>query len=316
MRTFAAELELIICREMDTETLLAWGDTSAARLKLSRAEFRRRSHEILALYVEDLPRFLTLMRHYRVFYSGSRALQLLLWNMFETTASDLDLYVPLRSYFAVRHHLTTVQGYQYNGEVFHQTDPDYEILPGIFAIARLTKGNKKIDLIVSINRAAWLPIPYFWSTLVMNVVGPDCIICAYPRFTLSKRGVVNFMDRHSSISPSHPPLRPAQKYASRGFDVRVTEHAWGRDENASDDNFSCGEQCLTCVHVPRFFGDSRSLVVDIRDPGAITSGSPLFLPSSATVSWRLGGVQHGYGEDMWFRRPMALTRPFRSPYVN
>lgn len=271
----------------------------------------RRSDHILSNFMIDIPSFLVLMRRYHVYYSGSRTLQFFLWTTFQPINSDLDLYIPFRAYDAVLHHLVQIQGYTHTRELYRSRLGENSKSPGIYAIQRFARSTQSIDVIVSVDSGPWLPIARFWSTLLMNAVGADAALCAYPSLTLSRRGIVHCTDEMSATSPCCPPLAAIAKYTERGFQHRIHPRCWNSEIHLEQ---PCGDHCVSCYHVPRFLGDHHTLVIDLRTREHSTSVSSLFPATVPTVAWHLGGWQVFNETKRWYWSPSASTRPFHSPH--
>ncbi|KAF7793584.1 hypothetical protein EIP86_004698 [Pleurotus ostreatoroseus] len=305
-QTFPIDIEIIIAAYADTATLLAWGNTSRLRYCLARETFALRVRSVLSTHIQDITSFLRFMRRDQVCFSGSRALQVLHWTSFFNWDGDLDLYVAPHHFSRLVAHLTNKQGYILNRIIWTRPSGEhYNTLPGIKSITQFTKGLLKIDVIVSCSRCPYLPIPFFWSTLLMNFVGAERIVCAYPRLTLVRRGILNNSDWVAGTIPPHPP--PAvHKYIARGFDTRSRADAWDSEDGI--DTSSAIAPILAPL-APRFFGDELCLTIGTRVDLANGPGSGGFADTQATVSWQLGGWVPRFRFGLWFSPSSSMSSP-------
>ncbi|KAH6871663.1 hypothetical protein BKA70DRAFT_1450891 [Coprinopsis sp. MPI-PUGE-AT-0042] len=179
---------------------------------------------------------LDIMKDQDVIISGSAALHALLacsW-----TVDDLDFYcgagrvVPLLNFL------------QQNGYVVSEPvrrdrvsrSRGYSTLPTIARIYRFrhAQHNTRIDVIESCSASCVAPLLHFHSTIVMNWIAHDGIVCLYPDLTRENHGLKNTVssDNGGSIR------RALQKYLRRGFAIldRLNVEGYNRDSPRSLDD--------------------------------------------------------------------------------
>ncbi|KAH9895266.1 hypothetical protein C8Q73DRAFT_623280, partial [Cubamyces lactineus] len=136
--------------------------------------------------------------------------------------NDMDVYVPMLRARRVAAYLVLAEGYHIN----EYRKSVYSVhLAGFSLAIQLTKGNSKIDIVQSTTLSALHPIPYFWSTHVMNHLTADTFCVAYPHFTLAGRALLNPIVLIDDRYPNDRTLGMITKYQARGYDFRLHPYA-------------------------------------------------------------------------------------------
>lgn len=164
---------------------------------------------------------------------------------------------------------------------------------GICAVRRLFKDGLKIDVIQVKSACASFALTRFWSTLQMNYITPDGFCCAYPEYTLEKKGVLNplAVNRHGFARSTIRHL--VDKYVARGY--AFVPRAWHEGEDCTHDNTGC-------AILRRGFDDVYCFTMRFdtaRTP--FKFAEPILASKICKVGWRLGGK---HGEDL-FEKPSA-----------
>ncbi|KAI0359246.1 hypothetical protein OH77DRAFT_1375134, partial [Trametes cingulata] len=155
--------------------------------------------------------------------SGSTALHILdIQGSARWVPNDLDIYTPLGKAVRLVSYLVKAEYYQYTGCHLSNYHGDFG---GYTKVFHLEKSGRKIDVIQSCTASALHPIPYFWSTHVMNYLTADSFCIAYPTFTLSGRGLLNPLPLIKHRYPRERTLSVMAKYQDRGYDFRLYPYA-------------------------------------------------------------------------------------------
>ncbi|KAI0698764.1 hypothetical protein C8Q76DRAFT_592175, partial [Earliella scabrosa] len=132
-----------------------------------------------------------LLRAYGAVISGSLALRFFLtqdtWEI-----GDMDVYVPDHKYEDFIAAITNPDGLAFRPQPprSDRRGPSSSGT-GIKEVRRYTTPSmQEVDVIRSPTRNAIVALHAFWSTLVMNFIAPDACCCAFPRGTLSRRGLL------------------------------------------------------------------------------------------------------------------------------
>ncbi|OBZ68215.1 hypothetical protein A0H81_11693 [Grifola frondosa] len=182
--------------------------------------------------------------------------------------NDLDIYVNANNAAQLITYLRDDEHYEdrrnespYHGSPFHALTPTLHYpLSGISCIMRLVRANRCIDVIISADDSPLTPLPYFWSTLVMNFVSADFICCAYPIPTLLYLcGIVNAARVLTTPIGIIKTMQCVQKYASRGYNLVFSPAEW---RIAYADATPC-ESSPMCPARNQFFGDRASMTISL-----------------------------------------------------
>ncbi|KAH9887375.1 hypothetical protein C8Q73DRAFT_604318, partial [Cubamyces lactineus] len=136
--------------------------------------------------------------------------------------NDLDIYAPLDGAGRVASYLIDVEHYSWKGLQESSYESDHS---GFKAVIHLSKGDQQIDVIQSVTTSALYPLPFFWSTHVMNYFTADMFCVVYPTYTLQGRGLLNPVVLVSKRYPSIRTLQVIGKYQTRGYDFRIYPYA-------------------------------------------------------------------------------------------
>lgn len=208
---------------LDGKSLVVASSVCIALRQLVRREWRTRIYKRTEQHVGNAAEFYRVLGEARGIVSGSSALSVFsagaghedvnAWTM----ESDLDVYVPNdRALRIVTTYLSRNDGYDIVPMSLTKDEAYWEDASGITSITRLCSPSfaSHIDIISAAADAVTLPIATFWSTLVMNYITDDTVVCLYPQTTLQREGLLN---------PSACRVRAercAEKYVKRGFSIR------------------------------------------------------------------------------------------------
>ena len=238
-------------------------------------ELNRRYEELLSRFTGDVEGFREMMRNTNCVISGSAALWFLLSSPQEWIPDDLDILVPESKFPEVVAFLTEMEG----AALERVMEPVVWPYPSEACMARaiitMPKGN--VDVLQSRRESALYPIPFYWSTHLMNALTADALYCAYPALTLTNIGVY----------PTHTgefvgPMSEA-KHRNRGFTVySEASEIWDGPEETGN--------CMgvvACSRRQRFFGDDRTFAVPLGR--GTVKDSVAWMVEKGTAAWRLGG---------------------------
>lgn len=270
---------------MDIQTLMRWKQTSSWVAHSVVMFLHTRYNSTLRGFGVDPLSFRSVLRLTGSVISGSTALHILDGARRAAWApNDIDVYVPRGKAMRIVTHLQVV-------EDFHLTRQDSAFYgrtaSGFSRVIHLSKGNTSIDIIESLTQSALHPIPYFWSTHLINYLTADSFCIAYPDHLLTGRGVLNPIALLEGQYPSPRTLMVMEKYRARGYDVRLSPNAWKGDPSAECD---FGADCPRSI---RIFGD-RSCLVGSFKPFACPARHPPGNPDPRhAVRWWRGGSACG-----------------------
>ncbi|PPQ97503.1 hypothetical protein CVT26_002792 [Gymnopilus dilepis] len=176
--------------------------------------------------------------------SGSAALYLL-HPVF--IPNDLDFYVPLDTAVDFEYALHQ-RGYN-PIHVDREHHESYYTSDAIATVARLQKPGvrRTINLITTRSNNPFTAVAQFHSTLVMNAITSDAVLCFYPLLTLGGRGIIN-VDTSKTRSCF-------KKYEDRGFEFTTTDSPWAQ---FADHICSTSAYCMKTV---RSIDDSHVLSI-------------------------------------------------------
>ena len=161
-------------------------------------------------------------------------------------------------------------------------------LKGIDHIMTVIAKGYHCQVVSTFIDAATSCIPYFDTTLVMNVLHHDHIAVAYPRLTLEESGIIH--PTGCTMWRSYSPT--VVKYAARGYTIQHARQGVLPSIPESNPNMMLGvpgEGCggsYTCPTEYRWFYDEKSLLIPI--------GGNMVTKPRCSVAWSLGG--HGCGD--------------------
>lgn len=234
----------------------------------------------LRRFVQDPSALRANMRMLGGVISGSFALSFILHNDgYQSLPGDLDIYVP--NVYAKRFaaYLVEVEGY------VHTDLPQegYGLALSHGRVIVLSRHGRRVDIIPSKNSCALYPVAQFWGTHLINYLSADSYCVAYPKLTLSHRGLLSPFQLFAECSTT-PHLRTlVDKYETRGISVDLRSDPVGPTSSTP----SCkGDQA--CARTRRFFGD-RFCAQGWISRRELPSARARMLPSSQTTYWWLGG---------------------------
>ena len=233
-------------------------------------ELSDRYAELLVMFVDDADGFRQMMRRTNCVITGAAALWLLLGNPGEWKPLQLDVMAREDNFFNVVNGILKFKGTKY--ECFYEW-----VTPAEAYKSRAVILTPKGTISVSQSRydCALCPIPFYWSTHLMNAVTGDALYCAYPSLTLRGMGVRPAHVGESSTSP------PAENIGFTIFD---------RGHDVRDGSKGC-TGFVACGKRQRFFGDRGTFVVPLGK-GTVEEGiAPVGV--MGTAAWRLGGKECG-----------------------
>lgn len=284
--SLTCDILLHITSFLDLRTIQAWRATSL-RMDAAGAEFMRsRYYRALRQHFTDPTGFRSVLRATGSVVSGSVALAVLdIERADRWTANDLDLLVPVNFVKRVHSYITKVEGYVH---VSTHHASQYEECGGFLSVSRYeNKNGMLIDLVKSFHHSALYPIPYFWSTLLMNYLSADSYCVGYPTLTLDGRGLLNPIALIDNQFVDYRVLAVMDKYGRRGYDFRDYAYAFDEDAEAT-----CGQdQDENCPRTIRYFGDPFCLTgtVGTISEAVRTSESRAQPDKAFLVRWWRGG---------------------------
>lgn len=128
----------------------------------------------------------------------------------------------------------------------------------IKSVTKLTRKNRKIDVIESAERLAIASIVHFHSTLVMNYLTADSLVLLYPRLTLERYWVVqDNVPQQNTWAP---------RYEGRNYQILVDAGVSPRYCNLfcrGINRFSSDRHCLL---IPYDAGDDFETQISVEEP--------------------------------------------------
>ncbi|KAJ8473933.1 hypothetical protein ONZ51_g7556 [Trametes cubensis] len=300
-----------IAAELDFQSLQTWRMTCRAADEIGAMLLRTRYNGALNRHLADPDGFRSVLRATMSVVSGSTVLHIIDQARSPTWApNDLDIYAPLDGAGRVASYLIDVEHYTRKAV----QEPTYDgVYAGFKAVIHLSKGDLQIDVIQSITTSALYPLPFFWSTHVMNYFTADMFCVVYPTYTFQGRGLLN---PAVLISKQYPTIRTLQvigKYQTRGYDFRVYPYAWaeGTELDCTSDE--------GCPRIIRFFGDRYCCVgsLDTVAQSLMTDGVRGYPNRTRMVRWWRGGPACGdkctHGDDDFALRANPTVQTHQVP---
>jgi hypothetical protein len=177
--------------------------------RLVRRGLKVRVHDAILRFQLNPSRTLRMMSRTKTVLSGSAALKTI--DACQWEVNDMDFYCPKQevqnvlSWFE-RHHYRVVQrckSYSYTpaaydplrghcntSEVFLQLGAN-NCIETVFTLQHEQSGDK-LNVIQSKSSSAVAPIAFFHSTIVMNFISSDTVVCGYPSLTLHGKGILPY----------------------------------------------------------------------------------------------------------------------------
>ena len=266
-----------ILRECDVPSLFAFYHDRKWR-KEAGEELNERYEQLLGKFTEDVNGFREMMRRTNCVISGSAALWFLLSSPEDWSPNDLDLLAPESKFVDVVKFLTGLDGAEFQVATDAPEWPYHS--EAYSARTTITTPKGTLDVFKSCRESALFPIPYYWSTHLMNALTADALYCAYPALTLAGQGV------HPAHAGAGHSLKSDDSHCDQGFTTyQDVSEMWEVAESST---------CLgmiACSRRQRFFGDDRTFVVPLGE-GTVKS-SVGWMAELGTAAWRLGGAGCG-----------------------
>ena len=251
---------------------------------------------LVSAYVHDVDIFIHLLENSGSVLSGSALFATLYREDWEP--NDLDVYCTEAGFAEVVDHLQIAQGYTMLNSLpyGHSSGPDeqqnrqgyIDHLP-IANVAKLCKGNLKIDVVQSANSSSLQPIALFWMTAVQCFATAKCVCIAHPSLNESKIALLAPYQLIGMRFPSTQALRRISKYEARGFRLCIQPDELANEATCSSD------PCPTCPSRVRFFGDKHSLVLHAEPLATRAVGGIPEVLQKQNVYWWRGGHTCGKG---------------------
>ncbi|KAJ2933905.1 hypothetical protein H1R20_g3133, partial [Candolleomyces eurysporus] len=193
--------------------------------------------------------------------------------------NDLDVYVPRGGMGRAANFLSKYTDYVKvaDGDLgFEQEDPEYTSGPfgtGVKSVAfyRHPTARTIVNIIETEDIVVTTAIFKFHTTFVMNYVTWNALVCAYPKMTADRVGLVNthLLDLSSQL------VRCLIKYAMRGFRALDRSYDWKKEDHDCSRNGYCSR-------TSRFVGDEYTMRFTFIDGFGV---EPEVIDDR--VSWRL-----------------------------
>ena len=263
-------------RSCDISTLLALIHDVELET-LAREEMERWYKELLANYTPDGEGMREMMRKTGAVITGTVALEFLWGEARGWSHGELEI-VTRRGRFD--------EVWRYVEEHFGdgRTTDIVDLRDNRFAVAYQTRAviegtGKTIKVFESVEEDPLYPIPFHWSTHMMNALGADVVVCPYPGLTL--RGV-GIYAQNGLGSLANLTRETIHREWQRGFRL------FGRAQKRS-----CAENAA-CARQDRFMGDKWTMVVPLGQKSVREAAETL--QGEQVTGWRLGGKTCGTSE--------------------
>ncbi|PIL26239.1 hypothetical protein GSI_11995 [Ganoderma sinense ZZ0214-1] len=205
-------------------------------------ELRRRYFTVLRWFFQHRAReFHSLLEVHRGIISGSSALAFLAWTD-SWDPGDMDVYVPENTYSQFVDALELSHLACLDEAFSSRRHPAYY---GIESVRRyVTPEGRHLDVIQSTTASAASPLLYFWTSVVVNILCPQGVVCAFPTHTLNDRALV------ADIEPTDKLTLARGKYEARGYEFTRVD-SWGPSVDLDADG-------------NRIFSDDAIMVLDFH----------------------------------------------------
>ncbi|KAI0349060.1 hypothetical protein OH77DRAFT_232328 [Trametes cingulata] len=268
---------------LDASTMQIWRKTCPCAEHAVLAVLNARYDGLLSKYVSKPAEFRAVLHMPKAVVSGSAALHILdvdgrgAWE-----PKDIDVYTPIGMSMRFVKYL---EGEGFRVAQCQSSSESYQDdYAGFKTVVHAVKGTLTVDVIQSTTLSALHPLPYFWSTHVMNFLTADSFCIAYPAFTLQGLGLTNPIALDDRRYPRQRTLDVMAKYKARSYDFRLHPHAWEADVHAK-----C-RQAEGCPLSIRWFGDRFCLMGSLIAVDMTLDGTASLLPDNTrTVRWWRGG---------------------------
>ena len=269
-------------------------------------EYRDRYFCLVGPYMVNNAAFASMMRSTGSVISGSTAYHFIFpYSVDPNThckAHDLDIYIRQKCVVEAISHRITVQGYTVtkgpymlmSNENPNPHGNEYSRLHGILSVNKFSKGDLRIDVISADNNfSLLLPIFYFHSTIVMNVLTPNRFISFYLTLSLNSKALIHhhsYENHHVFRSQSTGTLETRSmlailKYMTAGIKIEVDPCSLHRDHVAN---------CVRrrCCRLQKYTNDRNILHLTFSSDCLVALSPNPLIP---LASWSLGGYECGRG---------------------
>ena len=201
--------------------------TSKFFQKMVRDHVKRRLAVLINPFFTNPSNFLNALTKTHSIISGSQALRFMMppfqdcWK-----PDDMDIYTNLRNVAALISYMES-QGYSRSG-----TDGErirgiedlrmhevYAKQGGVSHVIKMSKIDKKIDIIVSSRVSPIYPLFFFHTTLVQNFISGQGFFSTYPNITDKGKALLNPMSFWPRKMPTAKIKTCIEKYVGRGFEI-------------------------------------------------------------------------------------------------
>ncbi|RDX52566.1 hypothetical protein OH76DRAFT_1416678 [Lentinus brumalis] len=268
----APDAHLRILHYSDMPTLLQIRATCRFNLAAVQQELQSSFKSLLHERVPVVDSFMAALVANRSYVGGSVAVAFLARDL-DITPGNLDVFTPRFRGVTLLHHLVHVQKGVDRTE-YPQTEEEEEAqrrvwgCDGIWQIYHVSTPRGQVNIYVSVDEEALVPIAGSWATHLLSYVNPDHFGTAYPVLFFAHRALLGSLVAYEAVQ--------VKKSVRRGFDLRLFPTQWG-DLRVAD----CGASRSLCPTQARYFDDSEALCTRFQ-PLQTAYVDP-------TVVWRMDG---------------------------
>lgn len=276
------EIFMNIFSLMCISDLVIWASVNKHFRFLCQTEYRIRYQSVVGRFVDNILSFSHTLLSTRTVISGSAVLFSMnpsnsLWFM---NIKDLDLYTCLAHAPRLLCYLQFNENYVQTGsrEVERRAYYSSNAIRQVINLVRPHDGSK-IDVIISSSMyGSTLPIFQFHSTIVMNFMTPNILFCAYPFYTLEKKGLINWTvitnvppdGASGPVNLSDRARVALKKYKKRGYILGLSPFRWDKHHRV----------------ICRFGGDCRGIRSTVDSDNLIFPfGQSLFMDDAISYNW-------------------------------
>ncbi len=269
-----AEANQRIIHYCDMPTLLKIRATCHFNYTVVRQELDRSLRQALKSFVPDVDGFINALHTNQSFVGGSVAISFLARDVAMAPA-NLDVFVPRDRGFPFLFYLLDYQR-GVDLTVYPKTEEEEEVQrkgwvrKGVWQIYHVSTPNGVVNVYVSVDTEALVPIACSWATHLTTYVGPHHFGTSCPQLFFARRGILG-----GPLDADHPEKEIA-KYMRRGFDFRMYPTQW-QDLHLLD----CGASQGLCPTQARHFDDEAALCARFQPLQAVHL--------DPTVVWRMDG---------------------------
>ena len=249
---FAVDDLMHVLSVCDIDSLLRCAQTCSMLRAAVAAEIRFRLVALLRpFFGERVPHWKGLLRLHGAIMSGSVALALFA-SPADWEPGDLDVYVASQSYHSFIIDFERLFPVVLEADMTRRYPGNYTEIKRVRRY--ITSTGKRLEIIQSRSTSAVSPLLYFWSSVVVNFITPRGAVCAFPKHTLSRLGLVTNDIPKKAVCAK-------KKYQDRGFKFAEVD-SW-RSHPAQEPDRGCS------------FSYGPLLVLDFH---SVWSNEPIPLP--------------------------------------